>query len=251
MTADDKYWAEYSNLQRVKHELIRRYLGGWFAKLGSWAGKVLYLDTHAGRGKHLTGQLGSPLIALDTLLKHSHHHRLLQRCEFVFYFIEKDGENLDKLNAEIASLGAFPVGVRIYPVSGDCFSEVGKLVASLRSTRSAMAPAFVFVDPYGFKIPAALLRDLMTAGRVELLISPEPDLKPLRSWIVTQLKKPCRWSELSSALLTEIWREPHLATVLRSMRRAGEIEASGYQGRFGRSADPLLKLKSADGYLTY
>ena len=35
-TADEnpKYWREYSNLQRTKHELIRHYLGGWYAKKG-------------------------------------------------------------------------------------------------------------------------------------------------------------------------------------------------------------------------
>ncbi len=32
-----EYWAEYTNLQRVKHDLIRMYLGGWLAKLGHWA----------------------------------------------------------------------------------------------------------------------------------------------------------------------------------------------------------------------
>ena len=34
-----------------------------------------------------------------------------------------------------------------------------------------MAPAFLFVDPCGFKIPAPLLGDLMKAGRVELFIN--------------------------------------------------------------------------------
>lgn len=78
------YWAEYSNLQKTKHDLIRCYLGGWFAKLGSWAGRVLYFDTHAGRGKHLSGELGSPLVALTTLLKHTARERLLQKCTFSF-----------------------------------------------------------------------------------------------------------------------------------------------------------------------
>ena len=52
-TTHDPYWRDYTNLQQAKHALIRRYLGGWFAKLGSWASRVLYIDTHAGRGKGL------------------------------------------------------------------------------------------------------------------------------------------------------------------------------------------------------
>ena len=34
-----------------------------------------------------------------------------------------------------------------------------------------MAPAFIFVDPYGFKVPGALLAQLMAAGRVELFVN--------------------------------------------------------------------------------
>lgn len=44
-----RYWSEYTNLQRVKHDLIRHYLGGWFPKLiYGGARKVVYFDTHAG-----------------------------------------------------------------------------------------------------------------------------------------------------------------------------------------------------------
>jgi three-Cys-motif partner protein len=85
-----EYWAEYTNLQQVKHDLIRCYLGGWFAKLGFWAGRVVYLDTHAGRGAYATGHLGSPLVALDTLLTHHALDQLLKKSEFRFLFIERD-----------------------------------------------------------------------------------------------------------------------------------------------------------------
>ncbi len=55
MTAADpkpEYWREYGQFQKVKHDLIKWYLSGWFPKLGTWAGRVLYVDTHAGRGRH-------------------------------------------------------------------------------------------------------------------------------------------------------------------------------------------------------
>jgi len=59
------YWDEYSNLQKVKHDLIREYLNGWFPKLGLWSGRIVYFDTHAGRGRHMSGQEGSPPGCLD------------------------------------------------------------------------------------------------------------------------------------------------------------------------------------------
>ena len=45
------YWEQYGPFQHVKHELIRCYLNGWYPKLGTWARRVLYVDTHAGRGR--------------------------------------------------------------------------------------------------------------------------------------------------------------------------------------------------------
>lgn len=55
------HWEQYGPFQHVKHDLVRCYLNGWYPKLGSWAGRVLYVDTHAGRGRFETGDPGSPV----------------------------------------------------------------------------------------------------------------------------------------------------------------------------------------------
>jgi three-Cys-motif partner protein len=170
LDASPQYWQEYSNLQRVKHELIRNYLGGWFPMLGSWNGRVLYFDTHAGRGKHLAGQYGSPLIALQTLLGHSYLPKL-NDCKFQFFFIEIDQKNKAALDAEIAALGTLPNHILVGSHCGDCFEVLQSILAKLREDKHEIAPAFIFVDPYGFKIPGALLRELLAAGRVELFVN--------------------------------------------------------------------------------
>lgn len=56
--SNPSYWAEYTNLQHVKHALIQEYLKGWFPKLGFWSGRIVYLDTHAGAAD-------TPLAKLD------------------------------------------------------------------------------------------------------------------------------------------------------------------------------------------
>jgi len=73
------YWEQYGPFQHVKHELIRCYLNGWYPKLGTWAGRVLYVDTHAGRGRYESGDPGSPVLALQTLLRHSYREKLLKK----------------------------------------------------------------------------------------------------------------------------------------------------------------------------
>lgn len=165
------YWEEYGPFQRVKHDLVRCYLNGWFPKLGTWAGRVLYVDTHAGRGRHVSGEPGSPLIALRTFLEHSYRDELLKKSEFRFLLIERDPANLDELGRELAALGTLPSRVHVDTNVGDAFEKLSELVDRLRRDGQKMAPAFVFVDPYGFKIPARLLADLMAAGRVELFIN--------------------------------------------------------------------------------
>jgi three-Cys-motif partner protein len=169
---DEEYWQQYSNLQHVKHQLIRKYLGGWLPKLGLgfFRGKVLYIDTHAGRGTHLVGHLGSPLVALDTLLTHRALPDLLKRTKFHLSFIERDEENRAALTEELKRY-AVPPGVKIDTVAGDAFSQLSSLVSGIKALGKEMAPAFIFVDPYGFKVPGALLRELFEIGRTELFIN--------------------------------------------------------------------------------
>lgn len=165
------YWLEYTNLQRVKHQLITEYLKGWFPKLGFWAGKIIYFDTHAGRGKHQQGQLGSPLVALRTLLSHSHRDQLLQRSEFRFVFIETDRENVAVLEQELDGLKPLPGRIHVKTNPGDCFEELEKLVGELEKQNQRLAPSFFFIDPYGFKVPGSLLARLMKFDHVELFVN--------------------------------------------------------------------------------
>ena len=166
-----KYWAEYTNLQQVKHDLVRHYLYGWFAKLGFWAGKIVYLDTHAGRGRHTGGEEGSPLVALRALLEHKSRDQILARSEAIFLLVERDEENADRLRRELGEIGDLPANISVDVHAGECFGLLSQLVDSLRSQDKRLAPAFVFVDPYGFKVPGRVLRDLLTFPRVELFLN--------------------------------------------------------------------------------
>ncbi len=116
---DERYWAEYNNLQRVKHRVIQKYLGAWYPILTAWNGRVLYLETHAGRGKHGSGTPGSPLIAIEALLSHRSRDAILKGSEIVYVFTEIDQDNIDQLKKEIGALGALPKGVEIQYIHDD------------------------------------------------------------------------------------------------------------------------------------
>lgn len=169
--AHPEYWGDYTNLQHVKHELIREYLNGWFPKLGLWSGRVVYFDTHAGRGKYKSGEAGSPVVAIDTLLRHSLRDRILEKSEVRFFFIEEDGKNVGALRKEVTALGELPKRVQVHISCDDCFPQLEGIVGSLLSQHKKLAPAFVFVDPYSYKVPGNTIRHLLSAGRVEVFVN--------------------------------------------------------------------------------
>ena len=119
----------------------------------------------------MSGELGSPLVALTTLLEHKARERLLQNSKFSFFFIEKDDDNLRQLRDEIESLRKLPKGIDVQAMAGDFTERLEEVLSFLRDRQSRIAPSFVFVDPYGFSLPGSLLRNVMKAGPVELFIN--------------------------------------------------------------------------------
>lgn len=169
--AHPEHWRDYTNLQHVKHELIREYLKGWFPKLGLWSRRTDYFDTHAGRGKYASGEAGSPVIAIDTLLRHSFRDRILEKSEVHFFFIEDDAKNVEALRGEVAALGEIPKRLHVHLSCNDCFPQLEGLLANLLSHGKDLPPAFVFVDPYSFRVPGNIIRQLLSAGRVEVFVN--------------------------------------------------------------------------------
>jgi three-Cys-motif partner protein len=88
---------EYPEHTQAKHDILGHYLDAWFPILSSTPGRILVLDGFAGRGVYNDGSPGSPIIALDRLLKHSHWPQMSHR-EFVFLFIEHDSDNVASLH---------------------------------------------------------------------------------------------------------------------------------------------------------
>ncbi len=165
------HWKGYGPFQQVKHELIDAYLKAWFPKLGLWSGKVVYFDTHAGRGSYAGDNPGSPLVALRTLLDHTARDQLLENSEFRFVFLELDEQNASELRGEVERIEDLPRRIVVDVEPGDAFEVLRRGVDALKSAGQQMAPAFFFVDPYGFSLPGDLLAEIMEFERVELFVN--------------------------------------------------------------------------------
>lgn len=154
----------------AKHAILRAYLNAWFPILGSWNGRVIFIDGFAGPGEYSEGEPGSPLIALDAIADHRHD---LSNCEFVLRFIERDAaraRHLKRLLDSRESAGDIPDHVNWDVAHGEFSDVIGHALDSLGD--NSLAPAFVMLDPFG---PAGVPYDLVTRlarhPRTELLIS--------------------------------------------------------------------------------
>jgi len=171
MTTDDKYWANYDGLQHAKHAILKSYLNGWFPKLTSHFNNVLYIDCHAGKGKHSTGHEGSPLIALKCLLNHKSLNSIINKARVNFIFFERNEENYKTLMNEIRSYGKIPSNITIMPYHSDYESMLYSVCEALRQQGYNLAPCFAFLDPYGFDLSMELMNMLLSFPQSELCIN--------------------------------------------------------------------------------
>lgn len=160
---------------KAKHELVRRYLGGWFPILGKYSGRVVFLDGFAGPGIYDNGDRGSPIVALDTLLGHPHFERL--KCEFVFLFFEPESDRAESLRRELDSFvsrrnAPLPKNVKFDVRQVTFVDGANEIVSTLKEQKKRLAPTFAFIDPFGFSgVPIELIAELLTFDKCEVFFN--------------------------------------------------------------------------------
>lgn len=166
---EEQYWKDYDGLQAAKHQLLARYLDRWFPILSAFRGRVFYIDCHAGRGMHDTGDPGSPIVALQRLLNHKLRTLILNRVEVHFEFFEIDKQSAGQLEAEIAQLGQLPKRTNCNVYAEDYAQALAGILDYLDGAGLQIAPSFAFLDPFGFKLSMSLQNRFLSAGPTEIL----------------------------------------------------------------------------------
>ncbi|MCH7472020.1 three-Cys-motif partner protein TcmP [bacterium] len=162
---DETVWPLDLHTQ-AKHDILRRYLGAWFPILNTWHRKIVYIDSFCGPGRYKGGEAGSPLIALDAA---ANHRRELQG-ELDFLFIDERQDRIENLRGELDTL-PYPEHFTVRTKHGLFHEQVEPLLGEIEAHTDTV-PAFVFIDPFGFKgIPFTLVRRLLLRERCEVLIT--------------------------------------------------------------------------------
>ena len=153
-----------------KHMLLRSYLDGWFPILGSFSGRLLFVDGFAGPGEYADGEMGSPLVAIESVRRHKSQGRL-RSVEVVFLFIEQDARRVEYLKALLDRQLPLPrTSTHVLPGTFD--DHMAGMLDELDAQSETLAPAFVMIDPFGVKgSPMHLIGRILGNPKSECLIS--------------------------------------------------------------------------------
>ena len=155
---------------KAKHAILRSYLGAWFPILSKWRSRIVFIDGFAGPGEYEGGEIGSPLIALDTAVNHSSN---LSGTEIGFVFIEEDRLRFEHLKALVDSRyggSRSPDKFKIQVAHGEFDEVLTKALDELGD--DSLAPTFAMIDPFGLKgVPLSTVARIANHDRCEVLFS--------------------------------------------------------------------------------
>ena len=152
----------------AKHEILRQYLGAWFPILGIGTGSDLYyFDGFAGPGEYTGGELGSPLIALNTAANVAS----MFPSSVYFVFSELEAPRARHLS-DLLSGRYYPPHFNIDIRSAVPFEEVMVEYLDRLEVLGTNPPMFVFIDPFGWKgFPMEIVARILRLPRTEVFIN--------------------------------------------------------------------------------
>lgn len=230
----------------AKHAILRKYLNAWLPIITRWNGRVLYIDGFAGPGEYIGGKDGSPIIAIKAILE----HKANIKSEIKMLFIEADKDRCNHLKQKINSL-KIPSNIGIEPIYGKFDETLTDLFKYIDEQGVRLAPAFVFIDPFGFTgIPFTLIKRIMRNEKCEVLIT------FMFEEINRFISDSRLWDSLTKTFGTGEWKK---VISEQDSKKRTELLHSIYKGQlerdagveFVRSFKMINKINKTDYYLFF
>ncbi|GCF11888.1 three-Cys-motif partner protein TcmP [Dictyobacter arantiisoli] len=173
-TPKSTIWSMDKHTQ-AKHEILRAYLQAWLPIMMQTYDRVLIIDGFAGPGIYQGGEIGSPLIALDVLCKHT--YKVVRQKAVRFLFIEKNRKRCDNLET-LLQQQELPSSLQCDIVCGEFADILNQELHTLEMNnkpgglRRKVLPVFAFIDPFGYsQTPMSTIVRLMQLQGCEILFT--------------------------------------------------------------------------------
>ncbi len=155
----------------AKHALLKLYLDRWFPIMGKHNSRINYIDGFAGPGQYRGGEKGSPILAVESAMKHVANGSLAPNVTVNFIFVESDSGHAAHLRQKLAELNA-PKQFKIGVIEGAFCDSMEETLGKIEAEKKALAPTFAFVDPFGFSgIPMSLMARILKFPKCEVFIN--------------------------------------------------------------------------------
>jgi three-Cys-motif partner protein len=161
----------------AKHRILQAYLAAWMPILSRQSVKVdaaqqaiKYIDGFAGPAIYEKGEKGSPILALEAALNHTHDFPV--PVDLIFIEDSEDRFTIlqQQLNRYATDVAASKNVRSVRALNGDCRVVMGKMLDNVDTRREKFGPAFVFLDQFGYSsVPMELVGRILSHGQCEVL----------------------------------------------------------------------------------
>jgi three-Cys-motif partner protein len=192
----------------AKHQILDTYLKAWTpimssqsVRLGVSGTELLFVDGFAGPGRYGGGQDGSPILAIKSILSHSHDLKVPIRFLFIELDKERHGILRDAIKPyeEQAARSGRISSIRLK--QGDCETVLNKMLDDLEKEKRKVGPALFFLDQSGYSdVSMELIRRIMSQPLCEVFFYLNWD--HMNRFLVDQTK----WPSLSMTFGGDDWR---------------------------------------------
>ena len=155
----------------AKHGILKTYLEAWAAILSKsrFGSELLFVDGFAGPGRYIGGELGSPLVALNSILAHNRPLEKSVRLRFIELDTDRHRHLAQCLMHQNARVAASSRIIVEKPILGDCQTEIRRLIAQRKRDEKPVGPALFFLDQFGYsQVPMSLIRAIMAERQCEV-----------------------------------------------------------------------------------
>lgn len=141
----------------AKHQILATYLKAWMPimsrqsrRLGISETELLFVDGFAGPGSYAGGQNGSPILAVELVLSHTHEFHVPVRFLFIEQVEERHTALKKTINQHKKQTEKSPRIKSITVKQGDCETVLNKYLDDFEKTKRKVGPAFFFLDQFGY-----------------------------------------------------------------------------------------------------
>jgi len=193
----------------AKHQILETYLEAWMPimsrqshRIGISETELLFVDGFAGPGRYAGGEDGSPILAIESVLGHSHDFYI----PISFLFIEQDNKRRailqDVIRHHKKRTDESPRIKSIRVEKGDCETVLNNVLDDFKRTNRNVGPAFFFLDQFGFSnVPMQLIQRIMSQPLCEVFLYLNWD--HMNRFLADETK----WSSLDKTFGGQEWRK--------------------------------------------